>query len=72
MTGCRRGFDVDAITTQTDSRTRIIVINAPHDPTGATTVGDTMRAPHDFARARNVQLVVDEVFHRCRGSARGL
>jgi aspartate/methionine/tyrosine aminotransferase len=65
--GIRRenGFriDPDEIKHLVDSRTKIILINSPHHPTGATVSDDEMEALHDFAAERGIQLVCDEVYH---------
>jgi aspartate/methionine/tyrosine aminotransferase len=38
-------------------------VNSPHNPTGATISDDEMKALHDFAAERGIQLVSDEVYH---------
>src|SRR6266513_2919804 len=46
-----------------DANTKLILVNSPHNPTGAT-IGDAeMEALHDFAAERGIQLVSDEVYH---------
>ncbi len=56
-------IDPDEIKRLTDSKTKLILINSPHNPTGAT-IGDAeMEALHDFAAERGIQLVSDEVYH---------
>jgi aspartate/methionine/tyrosine aminotransferase len=57
------GFDPNRIKALTDSHTRLIVVNSPHNPTGATVSDDAMRELQDFAVAGGAQLVADEVFH---------
>ena len=59
------GFRIDPneIKHLADSRTKLILVNSPHNPTGAT-IGDVeMEALHDFAAERGIQLVSDEVYH---------
>lgn len=56
-------IDVDVIRDLTDEGTRLILVNSPHNPTGAVVSGETLRQIHDFAAERSVQLVVDEVYH---------
>jgi len=46
-----------------DRHTRMIVVNRPHNPTGAVIGDDQLEQLHDFAVERDVQLVVDEVMH---------
>lgn len=56
-------LDVEEIRRLVDRRTKLIVVNRPHNPTGAV-VGDAeLEELHDLAVARGVQLVVDEVMH---------
>jgi aspartate/methionine/tyrosine aminotransferase len=57
------GFDPDRIKALTDSNTRLIVVNSPHNPTGSVVSGDALRELQQFAAASGVQLVADEVFH---------
>lgn len=59
------GFRIDPneINHLADSRTKLILVNSPHNPTGAT-IGDAeMEALHNFAAERGIQLVSDEVYH---------
>jgi aspartate/methionine/tyrosine aminotransferase len=56
-------IDPDEIRQLADSKTKLILINSPHHPTGATIVDEEMEALHDFAAARGIQLVCDEVYH---------
>ncbi len=46
-----------------DSKTKLILVNSPHHPTGATLGDSEMEALHDFAAARGIQFVTDEVYH---------
>jgi aspartate/methionine/tyrosine aminotransferase len=65
--GVRResGFriDLDEIMRLSDSRTKLILVNSPHNPTGATISDGEMETLHDFAADRGIQLVSDEVYH---------
>jgi len=65
--GVRRenGFRIDAdqIKRLADSKTKLILINSPHHPTGATIDDAEIEALHDFAAQRGIQLVSDEVYH---------
>ena len=59
------GFRIDPneIKHLADSMTKLILVNSPHNPTGAT-IGDAeMEALHNFAAERGIQLVSDEVYH---------
>lgn len=46
-----------------DSKTKLILINSPHNPTGATIGDEEMEALRDFTAERGIQLVSDEVYH---------
>jgi aspartate/methionine/tyrosine aminotransferase len=56
-------IDPDEIKNLTDSKTKLILVNSPHNPTGATLSDDEMKALHDFTAEREIQLVFDEVYH---------
>jgi aspartate/methionine/tyrosine aminotransferase len=56
-------IDPDEIKRLADSNTKLILINSPHHPTGATIADDELEALHDFAATRGIQLVCDEVYH---------
>lgn len=56
-------IDLDEIKQLADSKTKLILINTPHHPTGATLSDSEMETLHDFAAARGIQLVCDEVYH---------
>ena len=56
-------IDVDQVRQLVDGRTKLILVNSPHNPSGAVVPAETMRALHDFAAERDVQFVVDEVYH---------
>jgi aspartate/methionine/tyrosine aminotransferase len=59
------GFALDAngIISLADARTKLILVNTPHNPSGALADESTLRELDDFARRRGIQLVVDEVYH---------
>ena len=56
-------IDPDEIKRLADSKTKLILINSPHNPTGTTIADDETEALHDFAASRGIQLVCDEVYH---------
>ncbi len=56
-------IDVEEIETLADARTKFILINSPHNPTGATIADEEMERLHAFTSARGIQLVSDEVYH---------
>ena len=56
-------MDLDEVKRLADRRTKMILVNSPHNPTGATLNNEEMRQLHDFAAERGIQFVSDEVFH---------
>ena len=56
-------MDVDEIKRLADTKTKLILVNSPHNPTGATISDSDMESLHDFASQRRIQLVSDEVYH---------
>ena len=56
-------IDPDEIKRLADSKTKLILVNSPHNPTGATIGDGEMEALHDFTAERGIQLVSDEVYH---------
>jgi aspartate/methionine/tyrosine aminotransferase len=56
-------IDPDEIKSLADSKTKLILVNCPHNPTGATIADEDMEALHDFTAERGIQLVSDEVYH---------
>ncbi len=56
-------MDIDEIKRLADTKTKLILVNSPHNPTGATISDSDMESLHDFASQRRIQLVSDEVYH---------
>ncbi len=56
-------IDVDEIKQLADAKTKLILVNSPHSPTGATISDADMEALHGFTAERGIQLVSDEVYH---------
>jgi|SRR5215469_11542005 len=56
-------IDIDEVKRLADRRTKILVVNSPHNPTGATLTDDELTELHDFAASRGIQFLSDEVFH---------
>src|SRR3954447_13441287 len=56
-------IDVDEIKRLADANTKLILVNSPHNPTGAIISDEEMEALHDFTAQRGIQLVSDEVYH---------
>jgi|RhiMethySRZTD1v2_1073278.scaffolds.fasta_scaffold212310_2 aspartate/methionine/tyrosine aminotransferase len=56
-------IDLDEVEACIDDRTVIVLVNTPHNPTGAVVSDDQLTKLHDLATHRGTQLVVDEVCH---------
>lgn len=56
-------IDLEEIKQLADSNTKLILVNNPHNPTGATIADEDMESLHDFCAERGIQLVSDEVYH---------
>jgi aspartate/methionine/tyrosine aminotransferase len=56
-------IDVEEIKRLADANTRLVLVNSPHNPTGATISDAELDNLHDFTSARGIQLVSDEVYH---------
>jgi aspartate/methionine/tyrosine aminotransferase len=56
-------IDPDEIKQLADSKTKLILVNSPHSPTGSTISDSEMEALHEFTAHRGIQLVSDEVYH---------
>jgi aspartate/methionine/tyrosine aminotransferase len=55
--------DIDEIRGLVDNKTKALLVNSPHNPTGATVTNDTMRELYDFALDHGIQFISDEVYH---------
>ena len=62
---CENKFriDIEEIKKLVDARTKLVLINNPHNPTGATLTDEEFDELHAFTAERGVQLVSDEVYH---------
>jgi aspartate/methionine/tyrosine aminotransferase len=58
-------FQIDPaeIEALTDRYTKIVLVNSPHNPTGATISDAAMQCLHAFTASRGIVLVSDEVYH---------
>jgi aspartate/methionine/tyrosine aminotransferase len=56
-------IDVAEIKGLCDDQTKLLLVNTPHNPTGATLSDEQLRELHDFAVERALQFVTDEVYH---------
>ena len=65
-------IDIEEIKKLADQNTRLILVNSPHNPTGATVSDAELDSLHEFTSSRDIQLVSDEVYHPIyHGEARG-
>jgi aspartate/methionine/tyrosine aminotransferase len=56
-------IDLDEIKQLVDRNTKLVLMNSPHNPTGATISDAELDSLHEFTASRGVQLVSDEVYH---------
>ncbi len=56
-------LDLDEVRGLVDESTKLLLVNTPHNPTGAVMTAAEMEALHDFCVERNVPFVVDQVYH---------
>jgi aspartate/methionine/tyrosine aminotransferase len=56
-------IDVEEIKKLADRNTKLILVNSPHNPTGATISDADLDSLHEFTSSRGIQLVSDEVYH---------
>jgi aspartate/methionine/tyrosine aminotransferase len=56
-------IDIEEIKKLADENTKLILVNSPHNPTGATVLDADMESLHEFTSSRGIQLVCDEVYH---------
>lgn len=58
------GLDLDRLMDACTSRTRVVLINSPNNPTGWMMERDQMQALLSFARERGIWIISDEVYAR--------
>jgi len=56
-------IDIEEIKSLADSHTKLVLVNNPHNPAGATVSDEEFDALHEFTSARGIQLISDEVYH---------
>jgi aspartate/methionine/tyrosine aminotransferase len=56
-------IDLEEIKQLADRNTKLILINSPHNPTGATISDAELDTLHELTASRGIQLVSDEVYH---------
>jgi aspartate/methionine/tyrosine aminotransferase len=57
-------LDLDRLLDACDARTRVIFLNSPNNPTGWMMTAEQQKAVLEFARARGIWVVSDEVYAR--------
>jgi aspartate/methionine/tyrosine aminotransferase len=55
--------DLDEVADLVDAQTRVVLVNSPHNPTGAVVPGTAIHELRAIAARHGASLVVDEVFH---------
>jgi aspartate/methionine/tyrosine aminotransferase len=55
--------DPDEIRRLVDRDTRLLLVNSPHNPTGAVLSDQEMESLHNFCAERHLQFVSDQVYH---------
>lgn len=56
-------IDLGEVSRLVDEATKLVLVNSPHNPTGAVLSEAEMEALHDLCAERGVQFVSDEVYH---------
>jgi aspartate/methionine/tyrosine aminotransferase len=56
-------IDLDEIRRLVDRNTRLLLVNSPHNPTGAVLSDAEVESLHDFCAGSGVQFVCDQVYH---------
>ncbi len=56
-------IDLDEIRKLVDGATKLVLVNSPHNPTGAVLSDAEMESLHDFCAERGVPFVSDQVYH---------
>jgi aspartate/methionine/tyrosine aminotransferase len=56
-------LDVDAVEKLCDDNTKLVLVNSPHNPTGATIADADLVRLGDYCSNNGIQLVADEVYH---------
>jgi aspartate aminotransferase len=57
-------FDPDEFRSRVSDRTRLIIINSPHNPTGGVLTRDDLQVIADVARERDIAVLSDEIYSR--------
>jgi aspartate aminotransferase len=57
-------FDLDLLRSKLSSRTRLLILNSPQNPTGGVIPPDDIRAIADLVRERDMMVLADEIYSR--------
>src|SRR6185436_11972906 len=57
-------FDLDVLASKLSSRTKLLILNSPQNPTGGVIPAADIRALADLLRERNVMVLSDEIYAR--------
>ena len=57
-------FDLDVLARRLSSRTRLVILNSPQNPTGGVIPADDVRAIAGLLRERDVMVLSDEIYSR--------
>lgn len=62
----RKNFrlELDALEAVITSRTKLLVINSPHNPTGGILTSEDIKGIADIARRRDLLVITDEIYNR--------
>jgi len=57
-------FDLDLLERKLSVKTKLVILNSPHNPTGGVIPADDIRAIADMIRDRDVMVLSDEIYSR--------
>ena len=57
-------FDLDVLRKRVTSKTKLIILNTPQNPTGGVLFKDDLQAVADLAQRHDCMVLVDEIYHR--------
>jgi aspartate aminotransferase len=55
-------FDIDEFRSKVTSRTKLIIVNSPHNPTGSVLTSEALQAIAGVARERDITILSDEIY----------
>ncbi|HEV2641360.1 MAG TPA: pyridoxal phosphate-dependent aminotransferase, partial [Candidatus Elarobacter sp.] len=67
----RYAIDVDALAARITPRTRVLIVNAPHNPTGGSIDQPTIDRIAELAEAHDLAVISDEIYARLTYDERG-